>query len=52
MYTTSKLMAKCQHTPMLLLRYRPSDDLIRTVFEKTRFFPKEESYLSKKPILS
>jgi len=35
---------------MLLLRYTPSDDLIRTVFKEIQFFSKEESYPSKKMI--
>jgi len=35
---------------MHFIWYTPSDDLVRTVFEKVRLFPREEPYLSEKVI--
>jgi len=35
---------------MLFLWYTPSDNLVRTVFEKVGLFPKEEPYLGEEAI--
>jgi len=35
---------------MLFLWYTPSDDLVRIILERIRFFPKEEPYLGEEVI--
>jgi len=51
MFAAWKFMAKAKHTPLFILWYASSNNLVGTILKKIRLFPNEVPYLGKEMTL-